>query len=230
MKIQIDLSGLQTILFAMLSCKCPVKHETENKLFNEYFSLKDQKKQLVDFTSILEIAFSNPERTPLHNLYEFCSYSKDDPLNFEISHNDVIRSLCSTFHFNLQSRIIDYRIVLHTASFLISHILIPVNLIKDREDIVAIFTTDNHDIVFKNIFIPNDLNLQENTINYGIHMGTVVSSLTEIQVQITNKHLRLIDQFHSLVKQIQIIDYSNFQYYGDYVSNVKERFKRCYKK
>ena len=97
MQVKIEKKGLKTLLYTLLSCRCPVTEDTEKMLFREYFRVQDS--EMIDFTSILRIADKNPQKTPIHLLFEFCSYSKDDLSSFAITHNDVIRYLCTNYHF-----------------------------------------------------------------------------------------------------------------------------------
>lgn len=227
MKYQIDLSALRTILFATLSCRCPVTEQTERALFQEYFRLKKQRDPLANFDTILEIADRNPQRTPIRNLFHFCSYSKDDPFSFRIVPNDSIRYLCSKYHFDMVQNSLEMTEVSDKTSYHVSHMLLPIRLSRETNSAAGVYFNGEHSIRFLDIFIPPELEKEE-TSYYAIHMGTVLCSLAQSQAFMIDAHLGLIREFAPMVSKVRSVSFRSFGSSGDYRAQVANRFKRHY--
>jgi hypothetical protein len=226
-KYQIDLSALRTTLFATLSCQCPVTEQTERALFQEYFRLKKQRDPLVNFDTLLEIADRNPQRTPIHNLFHFCSYSKDDPSSFKIVLNDSIRYFCSKYHFDMVQMSQELTEVSDKTSYHVSHMLLPIRLSRDTNGPAGVYFDGEHSIRFSDIFIPPELEREE-TSYYGIHMGTVLCPLAQSQVRMVEAHLKLIKEFAPMVSKVPAVSFRSFGSFVDYRAQVANRFKRHY--
>lgn len=227
MKYHIDLHALRTILFGTLSCRCPVTEETERALFREYFRLKGQGDEVVGFNPILEIADRNPERTPLHNLFHFCSYAKDDPSCFVITQNDVIRYLGSKYHFDMVDGSLEVMKVSDKESYLASHMLLPVLLDRQEGYTTAIYRKGEHSTRFFHVFFPPEVQWHE-AAHYGLHMGTVLGTLSPAQVQMVEAHLALIKDFPPLISHVPSVDLCAFEPSGDHLAQVTTRFRRHY--
>lgn len=227
MKYQIELSALRTILFATLSCRCPVTEQTERALFQEYFQLKKKGAPRAGFDAILEIAGRNPQKTPLHNLFHFCSYSKDDPSSFTIALNDVIRYLCSKYHFDMVQGSLEMTEMPDKVSYHVSHMLLPIRLSQEEDNAAGLYLNGEHSIRFCDIFFPPELT-QEETSSYAIHMGAVLCPLTPSQVSMVEKHLELIKEFPSMASKITTVSFRSHGPSGDHRTQVANRFKRHY--
>jgi hypothetical protein len=151
----------------LLSCKCPVSEETERALFQEYHKVKHQ--ELIDFSALLKVADRNPQRTPLHLVADFCSYSKDSLGEFTITHNDILRYSCTGQHFQNFLRAINPMIVKETSSFMLGHMLVPATLHKENEAISATYQTGERAIRFLNVLLPPEIPWQEDGV-YGVHL------------------------------------------------------------
>lgn len=224
MKIMIEKAGLQTLLHSMLSCRCPVTEKTERALFHAYFGVKEQ--ALIDFNRILAVADTNPVATPVHFLRDFCVYLQDDPTEFTITHNDVLRYFCTTYHLNRMSGL-NPMTVQHPADYLVSHMLLPVVLTSEDGNLGAAYANGYHVIRFQNIFLSSEFNRPVGTL-VGLHMGTVVTALTEAQALMMNSHLKLFDTFPFLAEQVTAVNFKSFENYGDYRANVVMRYQRHY--
>ncbi len=223
MDIQIEKKGLETILNTILSCRCPVDENVEAAVFETYHKVKHQ--ELIDYNEFLQVAGSDTKRTPLHLLADFCTYSKDDPSSFIITHNDAIRYSCTGYHFNHFKTNIDPLSVRDTLAYLIGHMIVPARLKKDGPSISATYTHQSHTIQFYNIVIPPNLEIGTNTA-YGIHLATAVTTLTESQENMVYAHLNNILGYHDLVKHVSEVDYTKFQSFGNYRAQVQERVDR----
>lgn len=227
MTIMIETAAYKAILFGTLSCKCPVTQETEAAFFEEYFRMSDS--QSTEFARIKSIADNNPENTPVHNLLEIASYGHDDPTSFTITTGDVLRALGSQFHFKNMVGNLSHMIVRDVPSFLVSHMLVPARLVVFAETVRAIYPSPSGEIFFDNIFVPPDIEWNEDD-TYAVHMGTVICTLLPSQVENLHAHLGMISDFENLCSQCDRVDFKDFQFYGDYYHQVQERFQRYFKK
>lgn len=223
MQITIEKKALQTLLNTILSCKCPVTEETERALFKEYFNAPDS--DPVDFSPVLKAADTNPQKTPVHIMLEFCTYAHDDPFNFTITHNDVIRLFSGRYHLTPLLSNIDPLIVTDTAGFVLSHMLLPCHAIETEGQIQAEYNAGERTVRFLNCVLPPELVLEPD-IYFGVHLGTVVTRLNREQVEIVENHLGLMPEFALATGDVTEVDMSSFQRYGNYRAEVINRFKR----
>ena len=218
MNITIETKALKTFLYGILSCKCPVTKETEKKLFKFFL-----KKESMDYLSILAIADKNPERTPIHNLFDFCTWARDDLASFTITANEVLRYLGSSFHYNM---VVSNNpgIEMANPGLLLSHVLVPVFIRNNESGIYAIYENKHAPTCFKSIIIPEDLEMD--CERYALHMGVVLCGLSGKQADMLNSHQALIKDFSELAGRVKTIDFKNLPPYGNHFSQVIERFKR----
>ncbi|MBN1222954.1 MAG: hypothetical protein JXB23_06870 [Candidatus Aminicenantes bacterium] len=227
MTYQIELTALRTILFATLSCRCPVSEETERALFQEYFRLKKQGAPVVSFDSILEIADRNPQRTPLHNLFQFCSYSKDEPTAFRIVLNDAVRYLCSKHHFDMVQGSLEMTGVTDRTSYHVCHMLLPVQFDPEADNRTAVFNCGDHAVRFLDVFFPPELAFEEKSF-YAIHMGTILCPLTQSQIGTIQAHLKLIREFDPMVRRVSSVSFLSYGPSGNHSAQIADRFRRHY--
>ena len=223
MHITIESKGLQTLLNMVLSCKCPVTEETEKALFHVYHQVKEQ--ELIDFSELLRVAEINPQRTPLHLVADFCSWSRDRLSEFTITHNDIIRYSCTGQHFEHFLNAVNPLIVKDTASFMLGHMLVPAALQKDGGTLSAAYRTGERTVRFLNVLLPPEIPWQEDGV-YGVHLGTVLTLLDRDQEGMVREHLANIEGFARLSDDVSVIDYADFQRYGDYRAQVQLRITR----
>jgi hypothetical protein len=223
MHITIERKGLQTLLHMLLSCKCPVSEETERALFQEYHKVKHQ--ESIDFSALLKVADMNPQRTPLHLVADFCSWSRDSLNEFTITHNDIIRYSCTGQHFAHFLKAVNPMLVKDTASFMLGHMLVPAILRKENDALVAEYTEGEHTVRFFNMLLPPEIPWQDDAV-YGVHLGTVLTMLDVEQERMVREHLANIEGFAMLANDVSAIDYGDFQRYGDYRAQVQKRIAR----
>ena len=221
MNITIETKALRIFLYGILSCKCPVTKETEKKLFKIFF--QSEHRESIDYLSILSVAEKNPERTPIHNLFDFCTWASDDPFSFVITINDVLRYLGSSFHYNM---VVSNHpgIEMANPGLLLSHVLVPVSIRKNKSNIYAIYENKYTITCFKSIIIPEHLEMAHE--QYALHMGVVLCSLAEKQVDMLNSHQALIKNFSKVAGCVKRVDFKNLPPYGDHFSQVIERLRR----
>ena len=225
MSLTIEKEALKTVLYSTLSCRCPITEETESRLFQAFQELDDR--PVVDLALFMAIADQDPVPTPLHIFKEFCSYSKEDPNDFAITHDDAIRYFSSKFHFDRVVQGLDPLIVNDTAGFLVGHMLTPVRYGNVEETGRAVFSMGECIVTFSNLFVPPAWDgTSEDWV--GVHLGAIVTGLSEDQAQMALRHLAVNQAFPKLLHGLTEVDYHDFQEYGDYRSIVENRFKRYY--
>ncbi len=207
MKVTIERRALETLLYAVLSCKCPVTEKTEKMLFLKFNTLSAS--ELLDLKPFIDIADTNPDKTPLHLLLEFCSFYQSDPKDFSITHNDVLRYLCCRYHFDRMKGPASLIVTIDQAVRMVSHMLLPVSVKQQGDKTSAKFQFRNKSIIFNSVFMPDSITLSSGSC-YGFHLGMIVSNLTQEQGVMIKKHLAVIPEFCSLCKQIELVDFKNF--------------------
>lgn len=223
MPIRMETDAFAAMLYGTLSCRCPVTEATEKALFTEFFTWPANGK--MDFTPVQEIIDQNPQRTPIHNLLEIASYGQEDPDDFTIRIGDALRALGSKFHFNNLVNGMDPKTVRDSPSFIVSHMLVPAHLSRKGDLIRAEFVFQAHQVTFEHIFFPPAISWDTKRF-YAVHMGTVIRPLTNVQADNLLKHLNLIPDFTFFCKRVSSVDFTNFQYYGNYFEQVRRRFQR----
>ncbi len=223
MPIRMETEAYAAMLYGMLSCRCPVTEATEKALFAEFFTWPAGGG--MDFAPVREIIDHNPDRTPMHNLLEIASYGQEDPENFTICTGDALRALGSKFHFNKLINAVDPMTVKDPPAFLVSHMLVPARLYRVEDQVRAVFEFQQRRITFEHVFLPPAIDREDRRF-YAVHMGTVVRSLTDVQAQNLIKHLALIPEFAFFCAQVTTVDFTDFQYYGNYFDQVRSRFER----
>jgi hypothetical protein len=225
MTIRMTTEAFRAMLYGTLSCRCPVTEETEKKLFAELFTWPAG--EVRDFAPVQAIIDGNPARTPLHNLLEIASFGQEDPGNFTIRVGHALRALGSTFHFNNLVSGLDPLVVKEVPSFIVSHMLVPVRLRREGDRFGATFTFAGRGIFFAPVFLPPDIAWSADG-EYALHMGTIICALDAEPSRHLTGHLSLIPDFAFFCRQVEGVDFTDFQYYGDYVSQVRARFARYF--
>ena len=225
MNIKINMTALQTALHNLLSCRCPVTAEAEKALFGYYREHKDL--AYLDMGELLEVAEINPEPTPLHGLAEFCGYQHDNPLEYAIEQNDVLRFLGSGFHYKTVEQGLDPALITNPASHLICHLMRPCRVSQKQDAIEAYSNLAGHDMHFCNLVHPPEVDL-EACEYYGVHLGTVITGLDPEQAEILERHQGLISGIENLAREVGTVDFKEYQRYGDYAASVMIRVNRNY--
>lgn len=223
MNIRINRFALQTALHNMLSCRCPVTPEAEKAMFGYYHEHKDL--AYLDMREILEVAAINPEHTPLHCLTEFCQYYQYNPLEFVIEKNDVLRFLGTGFHFDTVKSGLNAAEVIHPASHLVCHLMLPAKVSSGSDGIWAVCKVGGREIHITGMVCPPEVDLAEYD-DFGVHLGTVITGLTPEQALMLQRHQDLIAELNDLVQEVERVDFTDYQLYGDYAAQVQERIVR----
>lgn len=229
MNILITTKAFKILLNVLLSCRCPISNEVEEKIIEYYKTgyLSDT----LDYNELLKIAEQEDKETVFHRLKEFCLYSVDDlSKKYIISENDVLRHFSTGFHWrtikdNLSS---GYQKLTDIPSWFLSHMLMPIKLIGEGEIIFGKYERNNKEIYHRSIFIPKDLSLDFNDSYYCIHFGCVISEITQQQYDMIFRQLGEIEHFEDLMGRVREIDFKDFQSYGNYSEMCKKRYLKYF--
>ena len=221
--IRIETHALKMLLLGILSCKCPVTLETEKRLFAHYFEHCDSPVQ--DYEPVLAICDENGQKTPFHNLFEFCASNRDDPGHFTIAANDVLRFLGSFFHYNMVlSNHPD--IMVENPELLASHILVPVSLVQKGETICGIYQNSRILLEFTPV-IQVDTEPKDQDF-YALHMGLVLGRIDTEQAAMLKEHQLFLNGFSDAVLPLKQIHLTRLAPYGDHAALTRERVQRYF--
>lgn len=229
MKIFIETKALTTLLNILIADRnCPtnqVPKETCRDIISYYLNNRNERYQ--DYGAILKMIDKARCETPFHHLKEFIIYSIND-LGQElfITSDDVYRKFCTMFHWRMieKNLIRDYDTIIHIPSWFVGNMLLPVTLKKEEGKYIAEYTYENKIINIKNFFIPPDIPAEQNT-NFGIFMASIVCPLDIHNFKMISRHLEEINMFRQFRKDVEAIDYSNFQRLGDCRKACEEKYR-----
>jgi len=228
MQISIETRAMRVFLNILLSCRCPVSQEVEEEIVGLYLSGRD--KPYIDYVRVLESADRMNCETPFHRLKEFIAYHIND-LGQElfITLDDVFRHFCTMFHWRIVEKSLfnGYKNIIDIPSLFVGHILLPVVIKREKGEYMAEYTFGNRIINLKNIFVPGDMNIVQNK-QYAVHLASVVSSLEKHDFNMISLHLEEIDLFRLFRENLESIDYSDFQRFGDYRKICEDRYTKYF--
>lgn len=223
MPVQIERQGLDTAVRGVLGC---VVAPLFAEVMQAYRALDAA--PLVDYSALLKLAERTGDKTPFHMLLEFASYGQDDPSAFTITHNAVIRLFCTKYHFDFVAKnLLDPMRVQDTSSFLVNHMLLPMRLSKQDGQLQGEYRLDGHTMRVAPLIAPPDLELVGDTI-YGVHMGSILTALTEAQIRMIDAQLALSTEFGFIARHVTAVDFSNYQYFGDFHQRIAERHAQVF--
>ena len=221
MTTAIESKALRTFLYGILSCKCPVTPETEQRLFDAFRASENQSH--ADYDALVSIADTNPEPTPIHNLFDFCAWARDDPSSFTITANDVLRYLASSFHYRMVTTG-SPGVETENPALLFSHILVPVSVQAAPDGFSAVYENRDTQVRFSPVVVPETLEMTHE--HHALHMGVVLCGLSEEQTRMTMAHQVLIKDFQAVAERVEAVDFTRFPPFGDHLAQVLARFRR----
>jgi hypothetical protein len=221
MSITIEVKAMKTLLYGIFSCQCPVTPETEKGFVAEYFRFSQQVTAPID--SFLAVADANPDKTPLHLFVEFCAFAQADPTSFHITEKDLLRYFASRYHFDRIAMAVNPLKVFNPAAHVVGHLLLPVTITEGSGDRMTVeFAFRNRRISFENVFRPRDIAVKADAC-YGFHLGSIVAELDRESEDMVEKHLSSNRDFVGLTKQVHLVDYADYQSFGNYFEHTKQR-------
>lgn len=221
MNIMIEKKALETMLFGILSCQCPVTEETERELILELRNSSSE--ELLPLKPFMEIADRNPEKTPLHVFMEFCFFGKSDPRNFTMTHDDAVRYFSSRYHFDRILACVNPLTINDPSGHMVGHMLTPVKI--NNGDTSADFFFNGKTIRIKGLFCPSEI-ISGTDSWLGLHLGMAITTLSDEQADMAMAHLGTIKEFADMAGRTDAIDYADYQSFGDYRSHIKARYDR----
>ena len=229
MDISINQKAYYILLKVLLSCRCPVSDNTEKKLINYY--KKNSEKRHISYDTIINLADQEEDETVFHRLKEFVICSVNDlSKGYEITVEDVLRHFSSIYHWKVVINGLQnsYKKVIHIPSWFISHMLLPIDIQTNKGQYQISCTLNNLTINLNNLFIPSDLSISSNKY-YCAHFASVISDISRAQYKLLQQQANEIPQFELFYKGIEIIDYLNFQRYGNYSLFCNNRYKKYFR-
>jgi hypothetical protein len=226
MSITIETKALGVMLYGTLSCQCPVTAETEAAWVAEW--RKAASEESVSLGPFMDIADTNPQRTPLHVFVDFCSFSKEDPDQFIITEDDALRYFSSAFHFDRILAGLDPVTIFDPPAHMVGHMLLPVQIddTGGPNGAVCTFTLDRHSVHFRHLVVPPDVVDSGPEAWYGFHFGTILTGIDLRQKRMIEAHLRRIDGFRRFLDRVDEVDYQDYQSFGNYHDRVVRRYER----
>ncbi len=225
MDMYIEKQALETLLYGILSCQCPVTEEVERGLFQTLREFAGQGRgSLLPLAPFLDVAERNPVRTPLHQFLTFCQEQGWDAGKEPVTHYDAIRYFCSRFHFQAILATIDPLRISDPEGHLLGHMLLPVKLESDGARAVA--TVSGNEILLKNIFRPSEIEVPAGAWA-GAHLGMIITVLNQGQADLVQELLAAIEEIPAFAQRVQAIDYAAYQTFGDHGGTIRMRYERC---
>jgi hypothetical protein len=223
MQVNIERAGLDTAVRGVWGCVVAPLFEDVGKA---YVSLDGE--DIVDYSALLKIAEKEADYTPFHMLLEFASYGQDNLDEFTITHNDVIRLFSTKYHFDFVSNnLINPMVVSDTASFLVNHMMLPMQLSQQDGVLQGEYTLDGHTMRVFPLITPPGLEIESDAI-YGVHMCSVLTPLTEAQVTMIETQLALSNEFATLAKHVAEVDFTQYQHFGNFNQKISDRHQKIF--
>lgn len=223
MQVSIERAGLDTAIRGVLGCVVAPLFE---EVMHAYRELDDA--ALVDYSTLLEIAEKTSQQTPFHMLLEFASYGQDDPHRFTITHNAVMRLFCTKYHFDfIAKNLLNPMLVRDTASFLVNHMLLPMQLSEYGGQLRGEYRIGGHTMHVFPLIVAPDLELASDAV-YGVHMGSIITALTDAQIRMIEAQLALSAEFGFLAKHVSEVDFTDYQHFGNFHQRIAERHHKVF--
>ncbi|HOO65102.1 MAG TPA: hypothetical protein PK364_14455 [Synergistaceae bacterium] len=204
----ITRKALQTLFYATLTCPCPVTEERERALMKFFLSSKEE---VFDFQEVFALADKNPAPTPVHLFRNFYVDRKDTFQDFAVEQRDVLRYFTSHYHFERSVSSYNPRtFYCHASAYLVSHMLLPVTLDGEGRILAAEWRYGDFRIRFENnVFLPGAFRKEaENSRLGAVHLGGIVTDLSQEEADFLNRHLADIPEFLLMASEAPVIDSS----------------------
>ncbi len=223
MAMTIDRQALQTLLYCMLTCPCPVTEEAERALMRFFF---ENPRGSFELDEVLAVADQNPKPTPVHLFRNFFMDGPGNPQNARIERRDILRYFASHYHFDRAASFYDPLTVCPAASYLISHMLLPVTIQGTGPVVTAIWQWGSHTVTLRNNVLFPGLSEPGEQGRFAIHMGGIIAPLTDDEAQELDRRLADIPQLDFLTRESPEID--NDLLYRDrgHLATTLERIRR----
>ncbi len=223
MATTIDRQALQTLLYCMLTCPCPVTEDTERALMRFFL---ESPKESFKLDEILSVAAQNPKPTPVHLFRNFFMDGPEDPENARMKHRDVLRYFASHYHFERSVSFYDPLAVCPAAPYLVSHMLLPVTIQGTGPLVDAIWRWGEQTVILRNNVLFPGLKEPGSQGRFALHMGGIVAALTDDEAREMDRRLGDIPQLGFLTQEAPEVDNDRLHRDKGHIGTTMERIRR----
>jgi hypothetical protein len=204
----IERKALQTLLYTMLTCPCPVGEEHERALVDAFLS-SDADPRNTTFFSPSPTGIRFP--TPLHLFLRFLADGKDIPFASDIVFSDVLRYFGGHYHWE---RSIQSSTARDAGLRLLPdrHMFLPVAVVSGSEGRQALWKSDEASVLFTETLAFRGVPLAEDGF-FALHLGGLVARLSVAEAEMLQQHVLLLKDMVRLARETPEIDCSRF-YFG----------------
>jgi hypothetical protein len=224
MRIFMRQEALDLAFRMLLSCQCPITGEQERALFDRLVALNPG--DTIDCSELLS-TFKPNENTPIQRLVHFSTWMT--PLGSKemvVEREHVLRHFASSYHWdhvvapNLPTA---YKKVMSIPTWFVSHMLLPAALERaDDGELHGIYRFGDGEIRLKNLFIAPELANLDTGV-WGVHFASVITPLSSDEAALVQMLGDANPMLAAFRREISVIDYLNFERYGDYGATCMER-------
>jgi hypothetical protein len=218
----IERKALQTLLYTMLTCPCPVEEKHERALVDAFLSSDADS---LDYDVFLSIADRNPVPTPLHLFLRFLADGRDIPFASDIVFSDVLRYFGGHYHWERSIQSFDPLAMRDSASYLIGHMFLPVAVVSGSEGRKALWQSDEVSVLFTETLAFPGVPLAEDGL-FALHLGGLVARLSVAEAEMLQQHVLLLKDMVRLARETPEIDCSRFYFGRDHREATLFRLER----
>ncbi|MCE1246615.1 MAG: hypothetical protein LWY06_08225 [Firmicutes bacterium] len=224
MKIFIENTAVETLMNIYLAGHQRIPEQAEKKLLEYYQANLEARYQ--DFCKLIELAYCPHMETCFGRLREFVIYSINDVgQELFITVEDVYRLFSTTFQWRYlkENLINEYHMILNIPKWFMANMILPAVLKVENGKYIAEYSFEDRIVNIKNVFLPPGSACDVNS-QCAVFMSCVVTPLDRASFNMINRHLEEIAAFRIFRRDVENIDFSNFQRFGNYESLAKSRF------
>jgi hypothetical protein len=224
MKIFIENTALESLVNIYLTGYQHLPADVEKRVMDYYIAQRDSR--YINYCEFLDIVTEEQRESCFYRLREFVIYSIIDiGQELFITREDVFRLFSTMFQWRLLKRelVNEYEMILHIPTWFTGNMLLPSILKKENGKYIAEYSYEDRIITIKNVIIPPGLEPEINT-HCAVYLSTVISPLNKSNFNMISRHLEEIAPFRLFRKDVETIDYSDFQRFGNYGKRAIARF------
>ena len=231
MVLEIEADAAVILLRVLLSCRCSISKKAEEEI--AHYILSQRSEPSIDFERIIDLAGGPTFDTVFRRLRDCCFYSKNNLDEVVITEEDVYRHFCSAYHWKITEESLTNipenanTPIINVPSWFVGHMLLPVRLMDEKGSVKAEYSGLGFKISIVHVFIPSDMEIRADDI-YSIHFASVISEITSAQARMISQQLNSIYQFLGFRQETKIIDYANFQKFGNYRGICENRYLKYF--
>lgn len=229
MQLAIDRDALELAFRLLLTCGCPVSDDEESRLHRIIESTPADTS--IDYDEILHV-FPPHANTPLQRLGDFSVWQAPTGIDTHtIDREQVVRHFSCSYHWHhVTANAIQnaYKKVRHVPTWFLAHMLLPVRVTGvDGDSCSAVYEYRDGRIVLANLYAPTTGGPQEDEI-WAVHFAGLLCRLSEQEHQAAVLMLDANPLLRQFRDEVDSIDYCDFERYGDYQAQCRERHRAYY--